>query len=77
MSNLRTIKLKSGDFKCTGNVCELLGGCGGMLPQKIFRSESLKMPFPALSGCVKIDPKIDCHFRLSNFQKALNRDRIF
>ena len=49
-----------------GNVCErrkreLLVGFGGMPPpqKKIFRSESLKTPFPALSGrysCVKKVP---------------------
>ena len=28
----------------------LVGGCGGMLPQKIFRSESLKTPLKKKSG---------------------------
>ena len=43
-------------------------GVWGHAPQKIFKSESLKTPFPALSGCVKIDPKIHC-YSLLNFDK--------
>ena len=31
-------------------LCEFLGGCGGMLPQKILKIGSLKTPFSALSG---------------------------
>ena len=39
----------------TGNICgrrrrEPLGGSGGMLPPRIFKSESLETIFPALSG---------------------------
>ena len=42
-------------FNGTGNICERqrrerLGGSGGMLPQEIFKYESLKTPFSALSG---------------------------
>ena len=29
--------------------CEALGGCGGMLPQKILKSRGLEMLFPAFS----------------------------
>ena len=29
--------------------CEVLGGCGGMLPQKILKSRGLEMLFPAFS----------------------------
>ena len=43
------------NFNGTGSCCErrrreLLGGSGGMLPQKIFKSEILKTPFPAFSS---------------------------
>ena len=42
-------------FNGIGNICECqrrvrLGGSGGMLPQEIFKCESLKTPFSALSG---------------------------
>ena len=57
LSNPRANKLKSfgTTFYDTGNFNEhrrreALGGSGGMSPQKILKSESLKTQFPAFSG---------------------------
>ena len=57
LSNPRAVKLKlfGTIFYDTGNFNErprreALGGSGGMPPQKILKSESLKTQFPALSG---------------------------
>ena len=57
LSNLQAVKLKlfSMIFYDMGNFNkrprrEALGGSGGMPPQKILKSESLKTQFPALSG---------------------------
>ena len=55
VSNLRTIELKSGwllmlrETFASAEGASRLGGFGGMLPQNIFKSESLKTQFPALS----------------------------
>ena len=55
ITNVGMIHQTGMTFNSTGKCCERqrrepLGGCGGMLPQKIFKSESLKTPFPALSS---------------------------
>ena len=68
LSNLRTVKLKlfGTIFYDTENFNErprrkALGGSGGMPPQKILKSESLKMNLQhcQADGCVKKVPKID------------------
>ena len=55
-SNWNHVKKNATEKTCERRRHESLGGSGGIPPQKIFKSESFKMPFPALS-CRKLCQK--------------------